>query len=53
MGIGNTTLSAAMIAAFSGIDPKELTDRTPRIPSNIRKPISQVSINSLKINRTI
>ena len=51
MGIGNTTPSAAIIAAFSGIDPKKLTDRGTGIDDAMLANKIRVIRKGLEVNR--
>ena len=50
MGIGNTTPSAAIIAAFSGIDPRELTGRGTGIDDAMLENKIRVIKKGLKLN---
>ena len=51
MGIGNTTPSAAIIAAFSGMDPRELTGRGTGINDVMLENKIRVIRKGLEINR--
>jgi len=51
MGIGNTTPSAAIIAAFSGMDPKELTGRGTGIDDAMLENKIRVIREGLELNK--